>query len=443
MNLRPLITLALVTGAAAGSPAADEPPAVTRLTLGEALDRARAHSARLAQLAALETAAKAGLSGARASRLPQVDVAAGYTRLSSVPELTLVVPGPPPIRETVFPDIQNTYRARAGLVQPLYAGGRIGAGMDVADHQLLAAGHDLQAGVQDLVLETTAAYWSLVTARETARVLTQSLASFEAHLKDAQNRFEVGMSARSDVLAVQVERDRAELGRLQAENAFAIANEEMLRLIGLPAGTRLDPTDEAAPLANPGEPDALASLALTTRPELIALCARANAALAAVRVARAPGLPQVGLSAGYDYARPNNRILPLVDEWKDSWSVGVNVSLTAFDGGRTKAATAQAQAQAEALRHQVEDLERRVRVEVKSRLLDLATAAAALAVADRALEAAQEGERVERDRYQEGVSASADLLDAETRRLRAAVDRTNAAASLSLARARLDRAVGR
>jgi outer membrane protein TolC len=84
-----------------------------------------------------------------------------------------------------------------------------------------------------------------------------------------------------------------------------------------------------------------------------------------------------------------------------------------------------------------------VRVEVKSRLLDLATAAAALAVADRALEAAQEGERVERDRYQEGVSASADLLDAETRRLRAAVDRTNATASLILARARLDRAVGR
>ena len=445
MNLRSLITtLVLVSGAAAGSPAADEPSTVTRLTLAEALDRARAHSARLAQLAALETAAKAGLSGARASRLPQVDVAAGYTRLSSVPELVLVVPGPPPIRETVFPDIQDTYRAHAGLVQPLYAGGRIGAGMDVADRQQVAAGHDLQAGVQDLVLETTAAYWSLVTARETARVLTQSLASFEAHLKDSRNRVDVGMSARSDVLAVQVERDRAELGRLQAENNFAIANEEMLRLVGLPAGTRVDPADEAPAGPSPaGEPDALVSLALRSRPELVALRARAEAALAAVRVARAPALPQVGLSAGYDYARPNNRILPLVDEWKDSWSVGVNVSLTAFDGGRTKAATAQASAQAEALRHQAEDLERRVRVEVKSRLLDLATAAAALAVADRALEAAQEGERVERDRYHEGVSASSDLLDAETRGLRAAVDRTSATASLSLARARLDRAVGR
>ena len=91
------------------------------------------------------------------------------------------------------------------------------------------------------------------------------------------------------------------------------------------------------------------SSALAARPELVALRSRAAAAEATVRVARAPGLPQVGLSAGYDYARPNNRILPLVDEWKDSWSVGVNVSVIAFDGGRTKAATAQARAQAEAL----------------------------------------------------------------------------------------------
>jgi outer membrane protein TolC len=123
--------------------------------------------------------------------------------------------------------------------------------------------------------------------------------------------------------------------------------------------------------------------------------------------------------------------------------VGVNVSMAPFDGGRSSAAAAQARAQAKALRHQVEDLERRVRLEVKSRTLDVASAGAAVRVADRALEAAREAARVERDRYQEGVSSSADRLDAETRLLRAGVDRTNAAAALSLAHARLERAVGR
>jgi outer membrane protein len=442
MSLRSRLGLAALLFAASGATAEDA--SSTRLTLAEAVERARAHSARLAQFVALETAAKAGLRGAQAGRLPEVDVTAGYTRLSNVPELSFLVPGPAPTRLTVFPNIPDTYRAHASLTQSLYAGGRISAAMDAADHQRMAASHDLQAAVQDLVLETTAAYWSLVTAREAAHVLTESLASFEAHLKDAHNRLDLGMAARSEVLAVQVERDGAELGRLRAENALAIANEDLLRLVGLPEDARIEPAlEESAPPAAPGEPDALVSSALASRPELAALRARADAARAGVRIARAPALPQVGLSAGYDYARPNTRILPLVDEWKDSWSMGLSVSITAFDGGRAKAATAQASAQADALRHQVEDLERRVRVEVKSRLLDVATAEAALAVAVRALEAAQEAERVERDRYQEGVSASSDLLDAETRRLRAGIDRANATAGLGLARARLDRAVGR
>jgi outer membrane protein len=445
MNPRSLLALAfLLVSPAVGAGADDAPLPATRLTLAEALERARANSARLAQYAALESAAAAGLRGARAARLPQADLTAGYTRQSGVPEFSLVLPGSPPVTRTLFPNIPNNYRAHVGLFEPLYTGGRIAAGVDAADHQRLAANHDLEAAVQDLALETTTAYWSLVTARETAHVLTQSLASFEAHLQDAQNRLDVGLSAKSDVLAVQVERDRAELGRLRAENALAIANEELVRLVGLPADARIEPADEVpAPAPPTAEPEALVASALATRPELIALRSRQDAAHAAVRIARAPGLPQVGLSAGYDYARPNTRIFPLVDDWKDSWSVGVSVSITAFDGGRTKAATAQASAQAEALRHQVEDLERRVRVEVKSRLLDLATARAALDVAGHALEAAQEAERVERDRYREGVSRSSDLLDAETRSLQASVDRTNAAASLSLAHARLDRAVGR
>ena len=440
MSARSSLTLGLVLCAVAG--AAQDTPA--RLTLAQAVERARAHSARLAQLVALETAAKAGLTEARAGRLPRVDVTAGYTRLSNVPELSFLFPGPPPTRQTVFPNIPDTFRAHAGLTQPLYSGGRIVAGVLAADHRRAAAGRDVEAAAQELVLETTAAYWSLATARETAQVLTQSLASFDAHLNDAQNRFDVGMAARSDLLAVQVERDQAELRRLQAENASAIAQEDLLRLVGLPEGTRIEPAEEAvAPAPATGEPEALVSAALAARPELVALRSRAQAAEATVRVARAPGLPQIGLSAGYDYARPNNRILPLVDEWKSSWSVGLNVSVIAFDGGRTKAAAAQASAQADAVRHQIEDLERRVRVEVKSRLLDLATAEASSAVARRALESAQEAERVERDRYREGVSSSSNLLDAETRSLRAGVDCTNASANLALARARLDRAVGR
>ena len=424
--------------------AATEAPAPTtlRLTLAEAIARARQSSPRLAQLRSLETAAAEGLRAARAGRLPQLDLSASYNRNSNVPELVLALPGAPP--RTIFPNIPDTYRAHGGMSLPLYTGGRVENGISAADQQRLAAGKDVEGGLEDLVVETSTAYWSLVTGQQSARVLAESVASFEAHLKDARNRLDLGMAARNEVLAFQVERDRAELARLQSANAAEVANANLLRLLGLPPATRIEPVEPmAVPTVSSEEPEPLVAAALQKRPEVAALHARIGAAEANVKVARAGSLPQVGLSAGYDYANPNTRILPLAPEWKSTWSVGVSVGLTAFDGGRTSAAVAQARAQAEAARQQLEDLRRRVRLEVTSRVLEMATARAQVEVAERNLEAAKENVRVSRDRYHEGVIPSSELLDAETALLRAGLDRTAAATQVHVALANLDRAVGR
>ena len=158
-----------------------------------------------------------------------------------------------------------------------------------------------------------------------------------------KHRADVGMAARNDVLNVQVERDEAELSRLQAANSAAVANENLVRLLGLAPGSRVEPSEPLAGSAGPDEPlEALVAAALETRPEIAGLRARAAAAEAAVRVTQSATRPQASLDAGFDYARPNLRILPLTDTWNDSWRVGVNVSLRAFDGGRTSAAVAQA-----------------------------------------------------------------------------------------------------
>jgi len=119
------------------------------------------------------------------------------------------------------------------------------------------------------------------------------------------------------------------------------------------------------------------------------------------------------------------------------------VSLNAWDGGRTRAAVAQVRAQTDSLRNQLEDAERSVALEVEARLLDLRNSEAAYAVAERNLEAARENVRVTRDRYQEGVALSSELLDAETALLHAGLDLTRAGAGWRLGHARLDRAVGR
>ena len=448
--LLPLLLRATLV-AAQEPPTPAEAPAeagVVRLTVDEAVARAIAASPRLARLSALETAAGAQARGARAERWPQVDVGGGYTRRSEVPELAIFTPTADPARPVerivVFPNIQDNWRLRAGLALPLFTGGRTSGQIEAAEQGRAAAGEDLRAGRADLVLETKSSYWSLVTAREASRVLQEAIRAMGAHLQDARNRERFGMAARNEVLAVEVERDRAELDRLTAEAAADVAEANLRRLLDLPPATRVETVEPLeAPAVPPAATEALVAEAQASRPERRALAARVAAADAVAGAERGAKLPQVALTGGYTYANPNRDIVPPTAEWKDSWDVGVGVSWSVFDGGKRSAGEARARAQADAARAQLRELDQAIRLEVTQRVLELRTAETRLAVAERSVLSAAESRRVAADRYREGVIPSSELLDAEVAQERATLSRAQALAALRLAAAGLDRAVGR
>ena len=441
------VLLLLASGAALPGPSCEEAGeigTIRRLTVEEAIDLATSVSPRLGALRSLEQGAEAGLRGARAEALPQFDLTAGYTRYSDVPDWAISLPAPINFTHVIFPNIPDNYATRLGVWVPLYTGGRISKQIEAAEGERAAASMEVRSGTADVALETATSYWSLVTALAAEKVLREALAAYDAHLADARNRERFGLAARNELLAVRVERDRAELARIQSVSAAAVINADLVRLLDLPSTTRLEPADPLERGAPPEEDlETLVGAALESRPERAALRARIEAADARARGARADRLPQARFSAGYDYARPNKRIIPPEDRWEDTWDASVLLSFKVFDSGRTAASVAQREAQAAAARQQLEDLERRIRFEVTQRLLDLTTAEAAVTVAEQSLLSARENQRVAFERYGAGVIPSSELLDAEVALLRAGLGRTEELARLRLALARLDRAVGR
>ena len=425
-----------------GGETAPAPSNPVRLTLDDAIARARATSARLASFSALTRAASEGVRGATAGRRPELDLSASYARNSNVPELVLAIPGSAP--RTLFPNLPDNWRTHAGATFPLYTAGRVGSQITAATEIERATTFDRAAASNDLDAETHIAYVNVLFARENARVLKEAVASYEAHLKDARNRQDLGLAASNETLAVTVEREQAELARLQSENGAAVAMANLLRLVGLPPGIAVD-LDPAPPASasGPGESEELVKLAALGRPELEAVRARIRSLEATQKVARSATRPQAGLEAGYDYTNPNLRFVPWAADWRSTWSVGVGITWKVLDGGRSNASAAQARAQADALRAQLSDLESRIRLDVTTRRLDLDTALAGKAVAQRGIEAGRDGLRVARDRYKEGVLSSSELLDAETRLLRAELDATLTDARIQVAMANLTRAVGR
>jgi outer membrane protein len=426
------------------------------LTLSDAVARALGNSPHLEALSAGGRGADAAVRGARAAGLPALDVTAGYTRYSSVPEFALTLPNGS--RQTIAPDIPDAWRTRAAVSVPLWTGGRIASTTEAARNDRDAAQSDLDAARGDLVLETTAAYWNLRMRREQMTVVRRALAAYDAHLKDARQRALHGLAARNEVLAIEVEHGRAELGLVKFAGAATISEENLRRLLNvgesvaivvadepdLPATARsLELTPADRPPGGGSEFDSLVAVAFELRPERKAMLARAQAAESRVRAESGARWPQIATVAGYDYSNPNRRQTPPHQGWSDSWDASVTLQLPVFDSGRISASVARARAQADAMWQQLEDLDRHIRLEVAGRAIETRSAETAVAVAERAVESAIENVRVTRDRYREGVATSSDLLDAEVQDLQAALDRTDARTVLLLARAQLDRAVGR
>ncbi|MEZ5284753.1 MAG: TolC family protein [Vicinamibacterales bacterium] len=443
-----LLCLFLLPAAAAAQPAS------LRLTLDDAVTRAFEASHRLAEATARQEAAEATRLVRRAAGGPTAAVAAGYTRTNHVDEFSF--PSPTGGLRVLYPDVPDNVSTRLSGQWPIYTAGRIDALERAAAAEAGAAGQDLQAARLDLRLEVQRAYWALATAREAVRVLEDSVARASAQLGDAKQRLDVGLVPPSDVLVFEAQRSREQLQLIDADTQRASALVDLRRLLGLAPDTeieladRLDaPTlapDLVSPLASGAERQAVGTLvteALNQRPELQALDRRTAGAEARRDAASAGRKPTIAVGGGVDLARPNPKIFPREEIWQSSWDLGVNVSWTLFDSGRTRAEVAEADATSRATAERRLELATIVDADVRLRVLDYQASLAAVRAADDGLRAATEARRVLGERFAVGVATTTDVLVAQDQLLLAELSRTRALAGVRLAEARLQRALGR
>jgi outer membrane protein TolC len=437
--------------AANGAPAEAQSQAAVRteaeagrrveLSLSEAIELAEGLSPRLAEFRAMVNLAEAGRERAGAAEKPTLTTQAGYRRYNNVPEWT-VQQGPEEV--LIFPNLPNFWSATLSGSYPLYTGGRVESEVRAADHTIAASNKDLESQTANLELQVTSIYWQLALSIAQERILGRSIESFEAHLFDARNRQEVGLAASNEALAVQTERDRAELRRLLAASSVKVKQDQLAVLLGLPVGTEIVPTDELDLETEPGAAlQALVDIALEQRAERQALQERVAAAEAKLEAATSQRKPIIAINGNMSYLNPDRRVVPPSDEFRFAWDIGIGVTYDLYDGGARDGAANAALAELDATRRRLEDLDRAIRTEVVQSYQDLMTARAALEVSQQAITSARENLRVTTDLYQEGIIPSSERLDAEVAELMAGLELTEARIHSQLARASLNRAVGR
>ncbi len=190
-------------------------------------------------------------------------------------------------------------------------------------------------------MELAADYILLRQLDEEKRLLDATAAGYARSLTIAQNRYNVGVAAKSDVLSAQsqlqtTQADDADLAqqRARVEHAIAILAGEP------PASLTLAP----APwnLRLPQIPAGLPSTLLERRPDIAAaerLAAAANALIGVQTAAFYPNLSLTG-QAGFGASELGQ----LFNTSNFVWSLGASVAETIFDAGARRARVAEARA---------------------------------------------------------------------------------------------------
>ncbi len=437
------VVLAMTLAArASAQPSADMLP----LSLEDAVARGLETSLRLAEAEARGDAARAVVEQREAGRRPQIAAQAGYMRTNHVDEFGVPLPGNE--LRVIYPDIPDNYRTRLDVLWPIYTGGRQAAVERAARTEADAVFAERDAMSEDVRLEITRAYWTLVTSIDAVAVMEGALARTTAHLTEARNQLDAGLAAPNDVLTVEAQEARQRMLAIRSAATRDSAEADLARLIGAPPGTRLSPTSPLAagvsgPAASASSIEALAADAREQRADRMAIVERLEATRARRAAAAAGTRPTLALGGGFDYAQPNPRIFPRQEAWKTSWDASVNVIWPLSDGGRTRGEVTEAEALARAAQARLDEFDRVLIVEIGHRLRDIEAGRAAIEAAEAGVRAATEARRVAADRFAAGVATNTDVLTAQSALLQAELDRSEALAALRVAEARLSRVLGR
>lgn len=227
----------------------------------------------------------------------------------------------------------------------------------------------LREATQNLIFRTAQAYFNILTAEEAFRASSSSREAISRQTEQAERRFEVGLSAVTDVKEAQAQLDLAVALEVVAENQLALAKEALRVIIGQDV-PELDILKEDATLTRP-TPAIITewiTLAEQNSPRLQIAQLDYELARKDVKIERAGRKPTLTLNGQYTNTNTDSPNRPLNVE---SGQVSLQLSYPLFTGGRTSALLRQAGARSQQASFNRETIRRAVEQETRDAYLSV------------------------------------------------------------------------
>jgi outer membrane protein len=385
------------------------------LSLERAMQMALTDNPRIAVAQSQLEASDARITQARSSLLPQLNFSENFSRTNSPTGVFSAKLNQGEFTQQDFdlnrlnsPNSRNNFASVFSVTLPVFNGGQNWIGLSQAkiDHQAVYMA-SFQTR-QQVLAQTATSYMGVLLARENLIVVEEALNTAQAHLGLVSSRLRSGLVVKSDLLRAEVRVAELEQEKLQAQSQLEISRASLNATMGLEVNRVFcltTPLEHGSKLR--GSLTDWTDKAMEHRPDLTQLKLQEMMEEKEVSKSKAAHLPSVHLVGNYeinseDFSGTNN-----------SYTVGAMLRVNLFSGYKLQSSISEANARLRQVRAARQQLALVVAVQVKQAFLQAGSSWHRIGVAQGAIAQAEEGLRIVRNRYENGLYTIVNLLDAE------------------------------
>ncbi|MEZ9461961.1 outer membrane channel protein TolC [Vibrio splendidus] len=374
-------------------------------TLAEVYDQAKQNDPQLLRSAAQRDAAFEAVTSSRSSLLPQINLTAGYNLTRGETDLDSS-----PTRD----NDQNALTAGISFSQELYQRSSW-ITLDTAEKTARQSDSSYAAEQQALILRVATSYFEVLRAQDNLEFVRAEKAAVARQLEQTKQRFEVGLSAITDVHDAQAQYDGVLADEVLAENTL-INNYEGLREITGQEHSNLSILDTDRFSASKSSESAAALVEQAEQKNLSLLASRISQDIAKdnISLQSSGHLPSLTLDGGYDYTDIGSS--DTSDGTTNNFNVGVNLNVPLYTGGSTTSLTKQAEYNYVAASEDLEATYRSVVKDVRAFNNNITASIGALRAYEQSVVSAQSALEATEAGFDVGTRTIVDVLDS-TRRL--------------------------
>ncbi|MCT8468677.1 TolC family outer membrane protein [Chromohalobacter canadensis] len=355
----------------------------------------------------------AGRDVARGSLLPQIDATAQVAHnntLESQSSSNAAGGGGQGGTGTGSESSYNSTSASLELTQALYDA-TSWAALEIAKRETGQQALLLQADRQQLLYDVASAYFEILRANDVLEASISQEKAIKRQLDQAQEQFDVGLVATTDVNEAQASYDLARSQRISAENDLQVSFEALERLTGKRYDS-IDALSDDIPIESP-EPtgrDNWIQMAIANNPNVQAAQAAVDVSQAEVEQAEAGHKPTLSAFANYNYSDSDQDYL---DGHNADTQVGLQASLPIYSGGTTSAQVRQQTYSLEATQYDYEAQRRDTTQQVRSLFTQVMNDVESVEAQRQAIVSNRSALEATRSGYEVGTRNIVDVLDAE------------------------------